>query len=324
MISRFKYIIFLILFSGFSTQAIAQSFEKLKIFKEFVDYYNKEKPDSIYKLFNIPMQEALPIEKTREFIGQTKTQLGDIISYEFIAYHEQNTKLAIYKTKFRNAEFDVFIEVNNKLISGLLLKPHKDKSIKIMERNITKMELPFNGKWYVVWGGDTKELNYHVESDSQKNAFDFVIIGDNGKSYSNSGNKNEDYHCFGKNLLAPCDAEVFMAVDGIKDNIPGKMDTSFPMGNTVILKTDAGEYIYLCHFKQFSIRVKEGSKVKKGDVLGNCGNSGRSSEPHLHFHIQNTYDAMNATGIKCYFNNIVVNGLNKQDYSPVQAEMVGQ
>ncbi len=313
-----------ILFCGLYTQVIAQTNIESVITKEFVKFYNADKPDSIFKLYNIHMQEALPIDKTREFIGQTKTQLGDIMSYEFIAYHEQNTKLAIYKTKFRYAEYDLFIEVNNNLISGLLIKPHKDKSINIIERNITKMRLPFNGKWYVVWGGDTKELNYHVESDAQKNAFDFIIIGNNGKSYSNSGKNNEDYYCFGKELLAPCDAKVFMAVDGIKDNIPGNMNASFPMGNTVILKTDAGEYIYLCHFKQFSIKVKEGCTVQRGDLLGYCGNSGRSSEPHLHFHIQNTDDDSNATGIKCYFESIIVNGESKNNYSPLQSETVEQ
>ena len=89
-------------------------------------------------------------------------------------------------------------------------------------RNISKLKLPFNGEWTVLWGGDTKETNYHVIDKAQKNAFDFVITNSKGKSYKNNGTKNEDFYAFGKQLIAPTDGEVIVVVDGIKDNKPGK------------------------------------------------------------------------------------------------------
>jgi murein DD-endopeptidase MepM/ murein hydrolase activator NlpD len=93
-------------------------------------------------------------------------------------------------------------------------------------------------------------------------------------------------------------------------------------GNTVILKTANNEYLFFAHFKQHTIKVKQGEKINQGGVLGLCGNSGNSSEPHLHFHIQNVEDINIATGVKCYFEEILVNGTVKTDFSPIKGEKV--
>lgn len=69
-------------------------------------------------------------------------------------------------------------------------------------------------------------------------------------------------------------------------------------GNTVILKTVTNEYLFFAHFKENSIKIKQGEKVEKVDVLGLSGNSGNSSEPHLHFHIQNLKEKNAASGVK--------------------------
>ena len=68
--------------------------------------------------------------------------------------------------------------------------------------------------------------------------------------------------------------------------------------------------------------MKQGYKVKKGELLGLCGNSGNSSEPHLHFHIQNVEDINKAIGAKSYFEKIYVNGELKKDYSPIKNEKI--
>ncbi|MDR1958583.1 MAG: M23 family metallopeptidase [Planctomycetaceae bacterium] len=189
-------------------------------------------------------------------------------------------------------------------------------------RNVTKLGLPFEGEWSVVWGGDTKELNYHVENEAQKHAFDFIIRDTGGKSFRTDGRTNEDYYAFGKKLYAPCDGEVVLAVDGVKDNVPGKMNPYYVPGNTVILRTENGEYLFFAHFKQHSLKVKQGQRVVRGDVLGRCGNSGRSSEPHLHFHLQDAEEMTEASGVKCYFDRLFVNGVEKYDYSPIQKDKV--
>ena len=63
--------------------------------------------------------------------------------------------------------------------------------------------------------------------------------------YKRQGQKNEDYYAFGKELYAPCDGEVVLVVDGVKDNVPGTSNPVYVPGNTVIIKTDLGEYVFL-------------------------------------------------------------------------------
>jgi uncharacterized membrane protein len=68
--------------------------------------------------------------------------------------------------------------------------------------------------------------------------------------------------------------------------------------------------------------AKQGQKVSTGALLGLCGNSGNSSEAHLHFHLQNVEDMTKAIGAKCYFDQLKVNGVLKSDYSPVKGEKI--
>ena len=161
-----------------------------------------------------------------------------------------------------------------------------------------------------------------MESQAQKHAFDIVITNEKGSSFKNDGKINEDYFAFGKEIIAPCDGEVVLAVDGIKDNVPGEVNSMYIPGNAIIIKTTNKEYLFFAHLKQHSIIVKQGQKVKQGKPLGLCGNSGRSTEPHLHFHIQNAEDINTASGIKCYFDKLLVNGAIKTDYSPIQKEKI--
>ena len=143
-----------------------------------------------------------------------------------------------------------------------------------------------------------------------------------GKSFRTDGKTNEDYYAFGQPISAPCDGEVVLSVDGVKDNVPGVLNPFYVPGNSVLLKTKNGEYVFFAHFKQNSVRVKQGDKVKQGEVLGLCGNSGNSSEAHLHFHLQNVEDFTLATGIKCHFDKLKVNGIVKTDYSPLKRETI--
>lgn len=282
--------------------------------------YNADNFDAIFLSFSTEMQKVLPLNSTREFLKGLKTQAGKIIKRQFVKYEQS---FASYKTNFERALFAVNISVdNNSKINGLFVKPFKESNLPKIIRNNTKLILPFNNEWTVVWGGDTKELNYHVESEAQKNAFDILIKNENGQSYKTTGSTNEDYYAFGKDLIAPCDGEVVLVVDGVKDNIPGISNPIYVPGNTVIMKTQNNEYLVFAHFKQHSIAVKQGQKVSQGQLLGLCGNSGNSSEPHLHFHIQNVEDMNSATGVKCYFDQINVNGQYKTDYSPIQKDKI--
>lgn len=285
---------------------------------KFVSLFNEDKNDSIVYLFSPEMKAALPIEKFAPIHASLKAQEGSIQKIRFVRMQNAG---ALYETTFSKGVLAMIISLNSKNeISGLLFKPYN--VAKVLERNITKMKLPFKGVWTVFWGGDTKEQNYHVESVAQKNAFDIMIFDEKGATHKSNGSTNEDYYAFGKELYAPCEGEVVLVVDGIKDNIPGTLNPIYIPGNTVIIKTTKGEFIFFAHFKQYSILVKQGQQVSTGELLGLCGNSGNSSEPHLHFHLQNVEDMNIATGAKCFFDQLKVNGVVQLDYSPIKGDKI--
>lgn len=315
------------IYSLLFTFLIANSFAQTEtaayktIADKFEQHYNNEKYDSIFSMLGANMQNALPLEKTTEFLTSLKTQAGQITKRQFIKYAKGT--VAVYKTNFENVVFAFNISLDgNSKINGFSIRPYVDESQPKLVRNATKLILPFKDEWTVIWGGDTEALNYHVVSPAQKNAFDIIITDAKGNSYKTDGRTNEDYYAFGKELIAPCDGEIVLVVDGVKDNVPGEMNKFNVGGNTVIIKTTNNEFLVFCHFKHQSIKVKEGQKIKQGELLGLCGNTGNSSEAHLHFHIQNIEDLNTATGVKCYFEKISVNGQVKQDYSPIKNEKI--
>lgn len=310
-----------ILFSLLACNAQNETAKPKSLMDQVVSFYTLKKYDSIFNLFSPEMKAALPLNKTVEFFSNLQLQAGAIEKYEF---RKMKQTYSQYKTNCTNAVLMLSIsEDASGKINGLFVNPYSEEDDKpVMPRNISKMVLPFSGEWFVFWGGDTKEQNYHVSTKSQKNAFDIMIMDENGKSYKTDGRTNDDYYAFCQPLKAPCDGEVVLAVDGVKDNIPGEMNTMFVTGNTAVIKTSNNEYLLFAHFKQYSIKVKQGDKVKQGQLIGLCGNSGNSSEPHLHFHIQNKENMTDATGIKCFFEKLLVNGEEKTDYSPVKGERI--
>lgn len=195
-----------------------------------------------------------------------------------------------------------------------------------MKRNKTILRLPFNRVWFVVWGGDTEELNRHQKAPNQKHAFDFVIVDEKGESHKGRAKANRDFYAFGKKILAPAGGVVIEAVDGIRDNKPGGINNYLIAGNLVIIKHRKNEISFLAHLKQGSVKVKAGDKIKIGQVIGLCGNSGKSSEPHLHYHLQDNEIIQNGRGIKCYFQNIAISKKDKKErkfeYSPIKGDIV--
>lgn len=285
-------------------------------------HFNAMQFDSIFAMFSANTQIALPFDKTKGFLTQLNNKFGKINKLTFL---NNQDGFSVYKTELEKGTITLSIAVDaNRAITGLYAKPYEDDTTPKSEHNVTKMHLPFKGEWSVFWGGDTKEQNYHVNAKFQKNAFDIVINNEQGKSYRTIGKTNEDYYAFGQEILAPCDAEVVLAVDGIKDNVPGRLNAMYIPGNSIVLKTKNNEFILLAHFKQASVKVKQGDSVKQGQLLGLCGNSGNSSEPHLHFHIQNIEDMSRATGVKCYFEKIEVNCSTKTNYSPVKGDRISE
>ncbi len=118
---------------------------------------------------------------------------------------------------------------------------------------------------------------------SQRHAVDLIQIDGQGRSSRPAGSTHkEDYFAWDEEILSPADGVVMKVVDGNPDMDIGFADEEHPGGNYVVIKHADGWYSLCGHMKQGSITVVEGEPVDKGQLIGRLGNSGNTSEPHLH------------------------------------------
>jgi urea transporter/murein DD-endopeptidase MepM/ murein hydrolase activator NlpD len=150
--------------------------------------------------------------------------------------------------------------------------------------NYFNLNLPFMGVWKVSQGYDGSITH---KADWGK-ALDFVIEDEEHKTYKYPGTQLAHFYCYNKPVLASGDGVIEEVVNHVEDNAVGEVNTIENWGNSVVIKHLTGLYSKVSHLKKNSIKVKPGDFVKQGDMLGMCGNSGRSPEPHLHFQVQTT------------------------------------
>lgn len=141
--------------------------------------------------------------------------------------------------------------------------------------------LPFFGEWQIYQGFDGE----HTHKSQWRHALDFFILED-GVSFKGKGTQLEDYYCYGLPVVSPVFGEVARIYDHLADNKPGDVDAENNWGNFVLIRLQSGKHVMLAHLAHESIKVKEGDYIKPGDELAQCGNSGRSPQPHLHLQVQ--------------------------------------
>lgn len=144
------------------------------------------------------------------------------------------------------------------------------------------VRVPFAEPVRVFWGGDDVRSNYHAAYPDQRWAYDLVL-----EPLLTGSARLEDYGCYGKVVLAPADARVQLAHDGAPDAVPGQVDNASSLfGNVVSLELGTGTHLVFAHLQPGSVSVRAGEQVREGQPIARCGNSGRTSEPHLHLHHQ--------------------------------------
>jgi len=153
--------------------------------------------------------------------------------------------------------------------------------------NATALEFPLKGEhFYILQGGPTVVLNHHNPIKAQQFALDILQNDSWGfRSKSWIPTKNTDFNIYGASIHSPCDGVIVKAIDGQDDQSPRHMDESKPAGNFLAIKcANQDVVILLAHLKKGSLRVKDGDRVVAGQKLARVGNSGHTSEPHLHIH----------------------------------------
>jgi Peptidase family M23 len=138
---------------------------------------------------------------------------------------------------------------------------------------------------------------------AQRFAIDWVKVGADGRTFTGDAKDNRSYLAHGVDALAVADATVAVVKDGIPENVPGPASRAVPItletvgGNHVVLDLGGGRFAFYAHLQPGTVRVKVGERVKSGQVLGLVGNSGNSTEPHLHFHISNGISPLGSEGL---------------------------
>ena len=152
--------------------------------------------------------------------------------------------------------------------------------------SLRSLALPFSGKW-TVWQGFKGKWTHQ---GPWKYAYDFVITGDDGETYTGEGVVPEQYHAFRKPVLSPIRGRVIHVVSNMPDNPIGITDRARNWGNLVVIEDDRGFFVEISHLAEDSIRVEEGQWIERGAFIGLCGNSGYSPQPHIHIQVQPTDD----------------------------------
>lgn len=175
---------------------------------------------------------------------------------------------------------------------------------------------PVEGEWTGLNGPTDKVPSHGTHGLGQTFTIDILI--DSGRPIVDGWRPimrpAADFPSFGAPLFAVAEATVVHASDGQRDHLsrnsypgllylflegfvrslggPGRI-----LGNHVILDLGDGVYAAYAHIRQGSVAVKEGDRVVAGHKLGECGNSGNSSEPHLHFQLMDHADLDRAGGL---------------------------
>ena len=158
-------------------------------------------------------------------------------------------------------------------------------------RDAVTIGVPLTGRWEAISAGRSALVNNHWSLAVQRDAIDIVRVVD-GKTSRGDRSRLENFFIFGQPLLAVADGRVTEAVDGHPDLPVGGHTWRDMAGNHVVLDVGAGRYVLYGHMKQGSLRVHVGDHVRRGQVIGQVGDSGNSGEPHLHLQVQNkpTFD----------------------------------
>ncbi len=188
-------------------------------------------------------------------------------------------------------------------VGKIAFPANKDK----VEPTIT-IRLPVNEPIRIGWGGDSLDVNYHVFVPAERWAYD--LIGQNAAI--NSPNLN-DYGIYGMEVVAPASGMVISVQNDKVDLTPGTElengDTDEMLGNYVFIQLDETQtYLVIAHLMQGSILVESGQHITEGMPIARVGNSGSTSEPHIHIHHQRQDPSQTSIflteGLPLYFRGI--------------------
>lgn len=140
------------------------------------------------------------------------------------------------------------------------------------------MEKPIEGGVY--FGG--KSYKSHAVWPSECYAYDILK-----KPHNDNSDKLNDYGIYLEDIMAPVTGRVIGMKEDEEDIAPNVEEFKSFLGNYIYIEIEeTGTYLILAHLEKDSLQVEVGDKVESGQVIGKVGNSGTTSEPHLHIQHQ--------------------------------------
>jgi hypothetical protein len=149
----------------------------------------------------------------------------------------------------------------------------------------TSLAFPLEGgRFMVAQGGNRTLLNHHHAHRRQRHASDIVAVGPAGfRAIGAAPADLSRYAVHGAKVVSPCTGTVASVRDGLPDLAPPRRDKANASGNHIVIHCDALQ-VELAHLRQGSVVHKAGDAVAAGQRVGAVGNSGNTTEPHLHIH----------------------------------------
>lgn len=168
-----------------------------------------------------------------------------------------------------------------------------------VDRSPVRIGAPLRGEWLAANG--PSNLSGHRRTAlalsgtvaiGQRFGIDFLQVDESGRTFKGDSTNNAAYYAYGEPIFAVGDGSVVETKDSIPENTPhGPVARAVSInlvtvaGNHIVVDMGQGHFAFYAHVQPGSPRVKLGDRVKRGQVIGLVGNSGNSTEPHLHFHV---------------------------------------
>ena len=195
------------------------------------------------------------------------------------------------------------------------------------------VELPLRGEWSIERSPADRIPSHGTDLLGQRYAYD-LVRADHRRGFHVHpagtlrwlllGGRTRDCYGWGQPVHAALDGVIVQAVDGVGERqwvhlvreswlavkttvrfARGGLDPIRLAGNHVIMAAGATYALY-AHLAPGSVAVTSGQRVRVGEVLGRVGHTGNSTAPHLHFHLMDSPDPLQAGGIPCAFGAYLV------------------
>lgn len=157
------------------------------------------------------------------------------------------------------------------------------------KEKVIELDFPLkNGVYYVGQGGNHVQINYHNAHPSQRYALDVVKLNQFGlRAAGIYPEQLKKYVIYGDALYSPCSGEVVESRNDLPDLTPPHADSKNVTGNFINISCEKQDVnVFIAHMQEGSVTVEAGERVKRGQPIGLVGNSGNTSEPHLHIHAE--------------------------------------